>query len=53
MDIEDQRARVWVRDKGPGLSQAQQEHLWERFYRVLGIEIQSGSGIVRVRLIHL
>ncbi len=33
-----------VRDQGPGLSLAEQEHIWERFYRVRGIEVQSGSG---------
>jgi len=38
-------ARVAVRDRGPGLSPEQQTHLWERFYRVPGIELQSGSGV--------
>jgi len=42
---EDHQARVWVRDAGPGLSAAEKEHIWERFYRVKGIEVQSGSGI--------
>jgi PAS domain S-box-containing protein len=37
--------RVAVSDEGPGLSQEQQQHLWERFYRVPGIEIKSGSGV--------
>jgi signal transduction histidine kinase len=38
---------VWlgVRDQGPGLSAEQQVHLWERFYRVPGIEQLSGSGV--------
>ena len=38
---------VWlgVRDQGPGLSAEQQAHLWERFYRVPGIEQLSGSGV--------
>jgi signal transduction histidine kinase len=36
--------RVAVRDHGPGLSAEQQAHLFERFYRVPGIEQQSGSG---------
>jgi PAS domain S-box-containing protein len=37
--------RVWVRDYGPGISAAQQEHIWERFHRVPGVEICSGSGV--------
>ena len=45
VQIEGQQARVWVRDQGPGLSLAEQEYLWERFYRVPGVEVQSGSGI--------
>lgn len=38
-------ARVSVRDQGPGLTQAQQQQAWERFYRVPGIQVQSGSGV--------
>lgn len=38
-------ARVEVSDHGPGLTPEQQERLWERFYRVPGIELQSGSGV--------
>ncbi len=38
-------ARVSVRDQGPGLSKEQQEHIWDRFYRVPGIEVKSGSGV--------
>ena len=37
--------RVEVRDGGPGLSPAQQRHLFERFSRVEGIEVMSGSGV--------
>jgi signal transduction histidine kinase len=37
--------RVSVRDYGPGLTPAQQTHLFERFYRVPGIEPQSRSAI--------
>jgi signal transduction histidine kinase len=40
-----QQVRVWVRDQGPGLTAGQQEQLWERFYRVPGMEVRSGSGI--------
>jgi signal transduction histidine kinase len=42
---EGQHVRVWVRDQGPGIPQSEQEHLWEPFHRVPGIEIQSGSGV--------
>ena len=40
-----QFARVEVRDSGPGLSPEQQQRLFERFHRVEGIEVVSGSGI--------
>ena len=43
--IEGERARVSVRDEGPGLNAEQRERLGERFYRVPGIEVQSGSGV--------
>ena len=37
--------RVSVRDKGPGLTATQQQHIWERFYRAEGIEVKTGSGV--------
>ncbi|HEU5201020.1 MAG TPA: HAMP domain-containing sensor histidine kinase, partial [Ktedonobacterales bacterium] len=40
-----QGVRVWVHDAGPGIPSAEQEHIWERFHRVSGIEVQSGSGV--------
>ncbi len=43
--LEGPQARVWVRDEGPGLSAEEQEHIWERFHRAKGIEVQSGTGI--------
>jgi signal transduction histidine kinase len=43
--VVEQQVRVWVRDQGPGLSSAEQEHIWERFYRAPSVEIQSGSGV--------
>ena len=43
--VEPQQARVWVRDQGPGLPVEEQEHIWERFHRVKGIEVQSGTGV--------
>lgn len=42
--VEGQIAQVSVRDEGPGLPSAEHERIWERFYRVPGIEVQSGSG---------
>ncbi len=41
--IEGQMARVSVQDKGPGLSQTEQQAIWERFYQVERITVQSGS----------
>ncbi|MBA2286344.1 MAG: PAS domain-containing protein, partial [Ktedonobacteraceae bacterium] len=38
-------ARVSVHDEGPGLSTEHQQRVWERFYRVPGIEVQTGSGV--------
>jgi signal transduction histidine kinase len=42
---EGQQGYVWVRDQGPGIPESARAHLWERFYRVPGIEVQSGSGV--------
>ena len=39
------QVRVSVRDEGPGLTPAQQQRIWERFYRSPGIEVKSGSGV--------
>jgi signal transduction histidine kinase len=43
--VEGKEARVWVRDEGPGVPAKEHEHIWERFHRVQGIEVQSGSGV--------
>jgi signal transduction histidine kinase/PAS domain-containing protein len=43
--VEPEQARVLVCDQGPGLPLAQQQTIWERFYRVPGVEVKSGSGI--------
>jgi len=37
--------RVAVRDRGPGIPQAELQRLWEPFHQVEGIRHQSGSGI--------
>ena len=39
------RARVEVRDQGPGLTPEQRRHLFARFHRAEGIEVLSGSGV--------
>ncbi|HEU5197999.1 MAG TPA: PAS domain S-box protein [Ktedonobacterales bacterium] len=38
-----EQALVWVRDQGPGIAPADQEHVWDRFYRVPGIREQKES----------
>jgi signal transduction histidine kinase len=38
-------ARVAVRDAGPGLSEAEQTRVWERFPRLEAVKVQSGSGV--------
>jgi signal transduction histidine kinase/DNA-binding response OmpR family regulator len=45
LSVRDGAVRVEVRDSGPGLTPEQQAHLFERFYRVPGIEQRSGSGV--------
>jgi two-component system, OmpR family, sensor kinase len=41
----DGRASLAVRDDGPGIPAADQEHLFERFYRADGGGVASGSGL--------
>jgi PAS domain S-box-containing protein len=43
--IEGTEVRVSVHDEGSGIKAAEQKHIWERFYRVKDIEVQSGSGV--------
>jgi signal transduction histidine kinase/PAS domain-containing protein len=45
LEVEPEQARVWVRDYGPGLPASEQEHIWERFHRAQGVEVQSGAGV--------
>jgi len=45
LEVAGAEARVAVRDQGPGVPASEQEHIWERFYRVEGIAVRSGSGV--------
>jgi signal transduction histidine kinase len=40
-----QDAYVAVHDEGPGIAKQEQANVFERFYRVKGIEVRSGSGV--------
>lgn len=43
-----QVARVWVRDRGPGLGAEEQEQIWQPFRQVKGIQVlssESGKGL--------
>ncbi|WP_338248603.1 PAS domain S-box protein [Dictyobacter halimunensis] len=37
--------KVSVCDQGPGLPLDVQQHIWDRFYRVPGVEVKSGTGV--------
>ncbi len=43
--VEDLDAYVSVHDQGPGLPMKEHKNVFERFYRVKGIEVKSGSGV--------
>jgi signal transduction histidine kinase len=45
LEVEGDLARVSVRDDGIGVPVSERAHLWERFHRIEGIEVQSGSSI--------
>lgn len=45
MHVEGQKAQVLVRDEGPGIPHEEQGRIWERFYRVPGVERRSGSSV--------
>ncbi len=42
---EENMVRVLVQDEGPGLTPAEQEQVWDRFYQVEGIKRQRGSSV--------
>jgi len=50
LKLEDQTAWVLVRDEGPGLPVEEHQHIWDRFYRVSGIQVQRNTGISYVSL---
>ncbi len=39
---EEAKVRVWVQDRGPGLTNAQQANVWKRLYQVSRTLVQSG-----------
>ena len=39
---EEAKVRVWVRDRGPGLTKEQQANVWKRLYQVSHTPVQSG-----------
>ncbi|MBV9689899.1 MAG: PAS domain-containing protein [Ktedonobacteraceae bacterium] len=45
LQVKGTTACVSVRDAGQGLTPAEQERIWERFYRAPGVVVQSGSGV--------
>jgi len=45
LQVERTTACVSVRDVGQGLTPAEQERIWQRFYRAPGVVVQSGSGV--------
>jgi len=45
LEVEGELARVSVRDEGPGLPPAAQARVWDRFPRIEGTAVQSGSGV--------
>ncbi len=45
LKLEDQTAWVLVRDEGPGLPTEEHQRIWDRFYRVSGIQVQHNAGI--------
>ncbi|WP_040441641.1 PAS domain S-box protein [Ktedonobacter racemifer] len=44
LTLQENTARVWVQDKGPGLTEEAQKGLWQRYHQVKGVPVQSGSG---------
>ena len=45
LDCDEQEARVWVHDQGPGLSLEAQQLIWQRFYQAPDVQTQNGSSV--------
>ncbi len=45
VQVRDDWVRVSVHDEGQGVPAAEQRRVWERFYRVPGIQVLSGTGV--------
>lgn len=45
LKVNDGFGRLHITDKGVGIPQENLEHLFDRFYRVPGIDVQSGAGV--------
>jgi signal transduction histidine kinase len=46
LDVNEVMAVVSVTDRGPGLPEEEQSHIWDLFHRAPGIEVQSGNSEV-------
>jgi PAS domain S-box-containing protein len=44
LTIQEEAARVWVRDAGAGFTEEAKTQLWQRFHQVKGVPVLSGSG---------
>lgn len=45
IEVEEEMARVLVRDGGPGIAAEEHERIWDLFHRVPGCAVRSGSGM--------
>ena len=43
LDVAEETIRISVSDHGPGLTESEQERIWQRFYQAPGIKVQVGS----------
>ncbi|GHO72265.1 hybrid sensor histidine kinase/response regulator [Ktedonobacter sp. SOSP1-85] len=44
LTCQEEVARVWVRDQGPGISKEVQKDIWQRFHQVKEVPAQSSTG---------
>lgn len=47
LTLHEGKACVWVRDQGPGLSEEEQQRVWQRFHRGKGTQAQSNEARVK------